>query len=214
MKKIIILLLNVLLISVVATTAFGEVTGDATGNAVMGESGIRLTVSTDLKNEDLVGFIDNEYVDPKEINQLDYVLYVGNPVTDEQTVNWSITFVITYEVDGVWGGNAVTEKLPGTVTLELGLPEGYLDSVTEVEEGYDRKWVVTATHADGTTSEYDATLDENSKMVTFSIDQFSSFELAYKDSKGTSEESTTTTTTDVTPITATQSYTVVNTADK
>ena len=223
MKKIVILLLNVLLVTLAITTTFSEVTGDATGNATLAY-GPSLTVSTDMTNDDLVSLINEENVDPKKIEDITYFVYVEQPTVSSEKVTWNISLWVDYLVDDNWSDKRVTESLPGTITLELGLPEGFMDSVTEVASGYERKWVIVATHEDGTTSEYEAKLDESTGMVTVVIDQFSTFELSYTDtSTSTEEESTTvettpaptdTTTTTPATTTTTPSYTVVNTGDR
>ena len=218
MKKIIILLTNLLLISMALfTTVTAE--GDATGNAWLDDFG-SITVSTDLKTEDLLQYAKGD--DGTLPTDVSFQVYVAQPKVSSTEVVWDIGLVLMgTDADGNYlSYQYMTQKLPGTITLELGLPSEFLKGVPAVEEGMTRKWKFIATHEDGTVSEYEAKLDEANGMVTVVADQFSSFKLTYTDTKTeTPEDPTPTPAPTPTPTpapapTPKPAYVVVDTADR
>lgn len=156
MKKIIILFTNLLLVSLVLfTTVSGEGSGDATGNAWLEDYG-EITVSADLNEDDLLEYAK----DPNGVTPTSVIYHVDvtQPTVTDTDVTWNISlFLEGRNADNEYlSFNKMTEKLNGTITIELGLPNGYLDNIPALEEGATRTWKFVAKHEDGTTSEYEA----------------------------------------------------------
>lgn len=117
----------------------------------------------------------------------------GGSVSDSSFTALETFTLNAYEVkDGVYTS---TDKEVGSITVTLTLTQ----TVPEVASGSTREWIVFVTHDDDSRDKLTPTV--SGTTVTFSCTRFSTFTLAYKDTKNADTSSNT-------------NYSVVNTADK
>ena len=231
MKKLLVVLINLLLVGALVMSVAAEESGDATGNAYGPGIGGSTTVSTDIKVDDLLTNIDTE--GKENVTVENYNIYVGEPTVDannsEATITMDINMVVEYTYTDEnqaesWGYDSVTGTIP-EVTLTIYLADNAKAQLPAEKEGYTRTWKVTAKHEDGTTDVWDADVDVNTGKITFKANKFSTFVLSYTDTKNeekteektedkTSEETKTDTSTTTSKTTSDNTYRVVNTAGK
>ena len=117
----------------------------------------------------------------------------GGSVTDSSFTALETFTLNAYEVkDGVYTS---TDENVGSIEVTLTLTQ----TVPAVASGATREWKVFVTHDDNSTETLTPTV--SGTTVTFSCDRFSTFTLAYKDTKSADSSSN-------------NNYSVVNTADK
>lgn len=92
---------------------------------------------------------------------------------------FDITLAVKNNITGEALGNLT--ELNKKITFNMALPE----TITKVEEGYTRKYYVVRYH-DGKSEVIPATVDGN--IITFESDKFSTYALAYEDTKNSSIE--------------------------
>lgn len=92
---------------------------------------------------------------------------------------FDITLAVKNNITGEALGNLT--ELNKKITFNMALPE----TITKVEEGYTRKYYVVRYH-DGKSEVIPATVNGN--IITFESDKFSTYALAYEDTKNSSIE--------------------------
>ena len=92
---------------------------------------------------------------------------------------FDITLAVKNNITGEALGNLT--ELNKKITFNMALPE----TITKVEEGYTRKYYVVRYH-DGKSEVIPATVEGN--IITFESDKFSTYALAYEDTKNSSIE--------------------------
>lgn len=189
MKKFIVVLINLLLVSALIMNVAAEESGDATGNAYGPGNGGQTEISATISKDELLSQIDTENRENVEVQN--YYVSLGPATVDasnsEAVITMDISLYVVYSFTDEYGGtNYAGDSITGTlpeVSLKIYLPENVKEQLPAEKEGYTRTWKVTAKHEDGTTDTWDAEVDVNTGLVSFTANKFSTFTLSYTDTK-------------------------------
>ncbi len=233
MKKLIVVLINVLLVAALVMNVAAEESGDATGNAYGPGNGGSTQITGSVSKEELLTQIATE--GRKDVEIENYYISLSpatvNADNSEAVITMDISFYVYYSFtdettgDKNYSGDKITGTIP-EISFEIYLPDDVKAQLPAEKEGYTRTWKVAAKHEDGTTDVWDADVDVNTGKITFKANKFSTFTLSYTDTKieekaeeKTEEKTTETTKTDTSSTTSSKTtsdntYRVVNTAGK